>query len=91
MGTHDKKADEQRGCARGQHGDRQRPPQAHRLALRCHESQRVASDAEIGRMAQRDEAGDALQQVQTHRKNRQNHHAGEHLDVEITADEGERQ
>ena len=41
-------------------------------------------------MAQRHQPGHALQQIQAHRKNRHDHHARDHLRVELGADEGER-
>ena len=40
-------------------------------------------------MAQRDQAGYTLEQVQAHGENRHDHHARHHLGVKIGADEGE--
>jgi hypothetical protein len=91
VGAHHEEADDQRSQPRGQHGHRQGPPQADGLALRREEGQRVARQAEVGRVAQRHQAGHALQQIQAHGEDRQDHHARDHLRVEIGAHEGEGQ
>ena len=89
MGAHHQKPDHQRCRARGQHRQGQRPPQADRLALWREKSQRIPRQAKVGRVTQRHQAGHALQQIQAHGKNRHDHHARHHLDVEVGADKRE--
>jgi hypothetical protein len=89
VGAHHEEADDQCGQAGGQHGRRQRPPQAHGRARGGQEGQGITGQAEVGRMAQRHQARHALQQVQAHGEDRHDHHARDHLGIEVGADEGE--
>jgi hypothetical protein len=91
VGAHHEEADHQRSQPRDQHRHRQGPPQADGLALRSEERQRVTRQAEVGRVAQRHQAGHALQQIQAHGEDAQDHHPRDHLRVELGAHEGEGQ
>ena len=53
VGANHKKSNHQRRQPRAQYGHRQAPPQADRLSRRGQKSQRIARQAEIGGMAQR--------------------------------------
>ena len=88
--AHHEEADHQRRQARRQHGHRQGPPQAGGRVLWHQECQRVTGQAKVGRMPERHQAGKPLQQVQAHREDRQDHHARDHLGVELGAHEGKR-
>ncbi len=85
MGAHHKKADHQRRQPGAECRHRQRPPQADGGIGRRQERQRVAGQAEIGGVAERDQAAHPLQQVQAHGEDRQDHHLREHLQVEVGA------
>jgi hypothetical protein len=82
----DKKADQQ-GRQRGRpYSKRQCPPQADRLARRRHEGEGIAGEAKERGVAERHQAGDTLQQVQTHREDGHDHHAGDQPDGVVGAE-----
>ena len=65
---------------------------SHRLAasyLGASSAERVGADAEERRMAERDEAGVADQQIERQREDREDHHLGDELGVERRAGERE--
>jgi hypothetical protein len=87
--AHHEEADDERGQARAGGGQGQRPPQRDRRVGRREEGQGITRDAEEGGVAERDQAGHALQQVQAHREDGQDHHLREHAEVEVAAVHGQ--
>ena len=89
VGTDHEEADHQGRQARSGGRQGQAPPQRNRVVRWREEGQRVACQPEVGGVAQRHQSGDALQQVQTHGEDGQDHHLREHLQVEVTPFHGD--